>query len=812
MGSTKVVVPDYEFSGFYYADFLRRIRMYNRVNAPEITSEVAEEPFIQGERAFSLVGHYNNVLLDLAAQENLLPTARLADSVRMLLQLIDYQMRDYSPAVAELLLELAQVPTSSVLLLEAISAFETHRTEESDPISFEVLDEMYVGPANVIDAAFALILDRSGTDGKTIFGDPTVFESVSMAVAAGDLNKEVEVGNSILGNVGTFVISEVVQTGGVSRVRLAGTLGGPDPLFIPEEDLTWKIRSFSANGASSVNTAGAPYLTPWATVHVGDKLYVGSRWVMWDVLSVALQTAAAGTVGIWEYYDADNLDETPDSVYNDGSSLILNLLTLLGPLDRSGALVRVTYLPTMTSELLASSFGSGSNTVETSAFLGQTGTPSTDPADYAVGTDWNPLPNLEDGTAEFTVDGDVEFSLPQTLRENWQKVTVAGVEGFFLRFRVITAGTSPILDRVRIDGGKQYALALAVQGETVRTEPLQSSSAQANQWFDLASSPALRDTVRCFIDDGGEVEWTNLTAVGLKLLSVGPKDTCFTVDQDALGVLTVKFGDGTHGKIPALGTDNVRFVYRVNATVDGNVGANSVVVNSGGAAGASSVTNPRPASGWQEADGASEESLATVKELGPASLRAMGKATAPEDYETLALRFVNSRGSRPVVRAKAVEEGYGPKTIKLVVVGTNGVAISATDKAELEEMFNGDPLTGSGGVGQANTKTTVDNFSPRLIGPTLVVEANAALTVKLVKTRLTTFLNPTSKESDGRWVWRFGGRVPLSRIISEIFQISPGNVFDADVSLPQYDLELAEDELPFPDTAAFNVSIVTPVK
>lgn len=814
MGSTKIVVPDFQFSGFYYAELLRRIRMYNRVNSPEITSEVAEEPFIQAERAFSLVGHLNNVLLDLAAQENLLPTARLADSVRMLLKLIDYQMRDYSPATVELLLQLAQAPSASVQLLEAATLFETERTEESDPIPFEVLEESWIGPSNVIDAAFALEKDREGSDGATIFGDATALQSAAMAVSIADLGKEVEVANSALGNVGTFVLAAILQTGATSRVRLAGTLGGPDPLFIPETNLSWKLRAFGSNGASALNSAGAPYFTPWASPDKGDKLYIGSKWVMWDLLSVALQTPAAGVTGVWEYYDPDTSDETPDDVTNYGASLAFELTSLLGATDRSGALVRVTYLPTMSSELLVTAFTGGLNTVETSGFLGQTGTPSTDPADYSVGTDWNPLPNADDGTSNLTADGDVEYTLPQTLRENWQKVEVAGVEGFFLRFRVTDVGTptAPVLDTVKIDGGTQYALETAVQGETVDSEPLQSSNGQPLQWFELASDPGLRDTVACFVDEGGgEVEWENLTAAGKGLLTSGPKDRHFVVDQDALGVLTARFGDGTRGKVPPLGTDNIRFAYRVNATVDGNAGAGTVIVNSDGAALVSAVTNPRPASGWQEADGASDESLALVKEVGPASLRTGNRACAPEDYETLALNFVNSRGSRPVVRAKAVEEGYGPKTIKLVVVGTNGVAISSTDKAELEEFFNGDPVTGEGGVGQANTETVVDNFSPRLIGPTLVIEANGTLTVKAVKTRLASFLNPTSKESGGTtFVWRFGGRVPLSRIVAEIFSISPGNVFDVDVSAPAFDVELLEDELPFPDSGSFNISIVAP--
>jgi len=816
MTTTRIEVPDYQFSGFYYPEILRRLRIFNRVNAPEITSEVAEEPFIQLERAFALVGHQCNVLADLVANEVLLPTAKLQDSVRAVLKLIDYQLQDYSPAVAEILAELAQVPTASVRAVDANSLLETERTEDEEAVPFEVLDPVDVGPANVVDAAFGLEKDREGTDGATVIGDPSAFQSTSMAVSSADLNAEVEVTGSVLGNNGTFKIAEILQTGATSKVRLTGTLGGDDPLFIFEVGLNWVIRKYTSNGATQVNTPGLPYFTPWAARSAGDKLYIGSEHVMWDELDLAFQTAGASMVGVWEYYDPDLSDETPDAVTNQGTYLRVDCTSLLGSTDRRGALVKVTYLPTGTSEILVSQWAGPGNYVDTSAFLGQSGTPSTDEEDYAIGTDWNPLENVNDGSASLTQDGTVkDYTLPQTLRSNWQKVEIQGVEAFYIRFRVIsTSGPgSPVIDTVDLDGGRQWILLDVVQGETVLNEPPGSSTGLEKQEFELSTYPGLRDTVECYVDEGGgEVAWTNLTALNKSLLTSGSKDRHFVVDQNSQGILTARFGDGTRGKIPPLGVDNVRFVYRVNAAEDGNVGAGTITVNSGGAALLKSVTNPRPASGWREAEGASEESLALVKETGPASLRTGNRASAPSDYEDLALAFTTSAGTRPVVRAKAIEEGFGPKTIKLVVVGTNGVAISATVKEELERYFNGDEALGIEGVGQANTETTVVNFSPRLVTLSMVVEANAALTETLVKTRMATLLNPTATVEGGTtYVWKFGGRCPLSRIGAEVFRISPGNVFDVDISIPSADLELLEDELPLLDTAGLNVSIVAPL-
>jgi len=826
MSASKIVVPSYDFSGFYYADLLRRIRSYNRTAAPEITAEEAEEPFIQLERTFALVGHYCNALTDLAACENLWETAKLPESVRAILRHVDLDLADYSPATVSLLLELAQVPTTSVQLLPAATLFETRRTEESDAVPFEVLDERYVGPANVVDAAFGEELDRSGVDGATLADDPTLLQSVTMAAATADVGKLLDLLDSDLGNADVFSIAEIVQAGPVSRVRLTGVMGGEAPLFVAEAGLSWRIRARTANGATEVNADGAPSWTPWSAPHVGDKLYVGSAHILFERLRVELETPAVGVTGVWEYFDPERSDEAPDAVTDSGGSLRFELTTLLGSVDVRGALVRVTHLPTGTCELRESTWSGGKNVVDSATYLGQSGSPSTRPEDYAVGCDWNVIPGQVDGTSNLTVDGDVSFNtltpdgdplepVPQNLRRNWSKVAIGGVEGWFVRFRVtalLPVATGPVIDRLKIDGGRQFVLLEGTQGRSVTAEPPASSSGLPAQEFPLATAPGLRDSVRVYVDEGGgDVEWENLTQSGELLAAAGPRDRVFEVRQDAEGNLTVRFGDGTRGRVPPLGIDNLRFTYRVDANQDGNVGAGTVVVNSDGPALVKSVTNPRAASGWREADGASEQALTRAKELAPALLRAQRRACAPEDYEALAIAWRSSAGTRPVVRAKAVEEGFGPKTIKLIVVGTRGVGISAELKDELERYFNGDPDTGEAGVGATNVEVTVVNFTPRVLTPTVSIECTSALTEAAVRQALATFLSPTARTSTGTaWVWRFGGRVALSRIAAEVFGLSPGNVFDVDVLSPTVDLDLTEEELPFLDASALVVQLRAP--
>lgn len=819
MASTKIIVPDFEWmNGLYYADILRSVRTFNRVNAPEITSEVAEEPFIQLERAFALVGHLCSVLADAVAQEGLVPTAKLRDSLAVLFRLIDYQLADYSPATAELLIKLPQALTTSTQILEDNSLFETRRVEDEDPIPFEV-DSLTIGPTDVPDSAFFerrtdSVTGRggdpvTGSDLLVVTGESDVVESATANWTSADLKRLLVVTGSTLGNNRVYQIGEIVST---LQVRLAPVFGQSSVNLVSESSLSWEVRNYEADVTSDLTVASTPVTNGWGSAPVaGDKFYLGSSYVMWSEMDVVVDSAYSGISGLWEYYDPDLDNETPDAVSNQGSFLRFTVTTLLGAAEASGAMVTVTHLSSGVSETIPSTFVGGLNVVDTSSFLGQTGTPSTDAEDYSVSSIWVPLQDQTDGSSNLSKDGKVSYTLPQTTRRAWNQVEVNDVTGFFLRYRIVDPGTPSVgaIDTIDISGGDQYVLPTATQGETVTNEPLASSNGQADQTFVLSQTPVLRDSVRMFVDEGGgEVEWTNITVQNLRLVLSQSKDRHFTVEVDALGEATVTVGDGTRGKIPTIGVDNIRFEYRVNASDDGNVGADTIVVNSGGSSFVRTVTNPRSAVGWKEAEGASESSLALAKENGPASLSTLGRAVTPSDYVTKALAFETAEGTSPVVRALAIEEGFGPKTLKLVVVGTDGVSIPGDAREKLEELFNGDDEVGTEGIGAANNEVTVTNFTPRKIGLTVTIVANASLTEAAVRTALTTLLSPTATDSTGGFVWSFGGRVAMSRVACDVFQTSPGNVFDVDVA--EADVQLGDEELPLLDNSATTISIVAP--
>ncbi len=94
----EIKIPSFDFSSMYYQQILEALLEFKRVNVPELSDESPQEPLIQLLRAFALVGHLNNTLLDLVANESTLPTSRLPETIRNMLRLIDFELRPASRA------------------------------------------------------------------------------------------------------------------------------------------------------------------------------------------------------------------------------------------------------------------------------------------------------------------------------------------------------------------------------------------------------------------------------------------------------------------------------------------------------------------------------------------------------------------------------------------------------------------------------------------------------------------------------------------------------------------------------------------
>jgi hypothetical protein len=110
----------------------------------------------------------------------------------------------------------------------------------------------------------------------------------------------------------------------------------------------------------------------------------------------------------------------------------------------------------------------------------------------------------------------------------------------------------------------------------------------------------------------------------------------------------IRFGDGTQGKIPPIGIDNIKAArYSIHSGAQGDVDAGTITVvrnPSGDLAEIKSTTNAESAAGGTDA-----ETIERVKRRGPQSLKHRNRAVTYEDFEWLALE-----ASSEVVQARCL--------------------------------------------------------------------------------------------------------------------------------------------------------------
>jgi hypothetical protein len=812
-------VPSFEYSGFYFPQIAARLRRWARINAPEITNEDLREVFVQLERAFALMAHYNNVLIDMVANDMFLETARLPESIRLLLELINYRLLPASPAQVDLLGKLARTYTTTTQLLQTNRKFATRRTPDEPEIVFENTEAFNTtARTDQITDAYTLIGLRNEVIILSSL-EPDIIRSDGNFVTA-DLGRYIRVVNSVAGNeTDDLRITELLEQSGpgvYDKVRVE------EASFVSEStiSLVCTISDVSVNHAADLNS-GTP-VALFSTPSVNDKFFFGHADVMFDRFDVELDTVALGLTAVWEFYDPSETTFQPDSVVIDPAENVgttkFVLTGLLGVENRYGALVRIVHVPSGNEAKQFSIQFGGENVVYVTGYFDQD-VPSTNIGDYLIFLDWRPIDTIEDTTKTTGVtwaqDGRIVFNVPQTRDDNWQKYSLfdssAGQvkEGYFIRYRITDASggpTGPTPELIEIDKGDQYVMPRLIQGKTVEDDPLGSSSGEADQEFTLTRSPYIANSIQVFVDEGGgDIEWEEVTTFLTSLSS----DRHFVVNVQTDGTAIVVFGSGTNGRIPPLGTNNIRALYRIGGGEDGNIGANTLTVNRDGAGVFREVTNPRAGEFWVEADWNSQESLERVKQDGPLTLRTMLRAVTARDAEILARAFQTEDGVKPVERARAYEEAFGPKTIELVVAGRGGAALSSVNRGLLEDFFNGSDEFG--GILVVNHELTVTNYVPRLIGYTMTVTANEVVTEALVLQALQGLISPSAVEDDRvTYVWGFGQEVPHARVISEIFKISPGNVFNVEIASPTVDVTLASRELPLLDVVNTNVVIVPP--
>jgi predicted phage baseplate assembly protein len=159
-----------------------------------------------------------------------------------------------------------------------------------------------------------------------------------------------------------------------------------------------------------------------------------------------------------------------------------------------------------------------------------------------------------------------------------------------------------------------------------------SSSSLPSQRFVLRGTPFLDDSEAITATNGGYTRVENF-------LSSTATDRHYIVEVTATGRAQLRFGNGNNGEIPQ-GT--IAVSYKLGGGSDGNVDAGQITRLVGvletisGARVVASVTNPAASSG-----GIQRETLASIKQKGPASTKATDRTVGKDDYE---IRAVNVAG------------------------------------------------------------------------------------------------------------------------------------------------------------------------
>lgn len=813
-----IQIPTIDYVGLYYADILKMLVQYRRRNVPEITDENEYEPFTQLERSFSLTGHYNSVMLDIVANESLLTTSKLLESVRNHLRLIGYDLSLATPASTDVIYELSKIFTAQTEFVPQGASVRTEETEEKEAIIYEAVETYTIDRTDQLSYAFgwisASITVINNTfetgDSVTVNAIPFIYGTHFSAGADTDVTAinianaiNTSTNDNIFGKIKAIVVGSVVYLINLddSTEITVSKNDGATP------NLTVSSGTFTSNLASILNTDGV-FSTPWSAPKPGDCLYLAHKHIQIDRIRFAMNTFATGITGVWEYYDGELEDESPISVQNLGSTLKIDIGSLLPDgIDYTGAIVRVKLQETSAYEDCVSFYESGKNYIVTSELLGQS-SPSTTAGDYVIGANWQPLLELVDNTSNMTADGDVDFLLPEDIGVEWIQQTVNSLyNGYYLRYRIVSVSTptAPIIDRIKIDEGAQYLKVAVTQGQTRSEDPLGSSNGDSDQEFELTYAPLIPGSLVVEVDEG-----TGFTAWSQKanFLSSNSNSKDYTLEVKADDTATIKFSDGIRGKIPALGVDNIRCSYRIGADQDGNVGAKTIIVNKEGISFVNRIWNPRQATGWTAKEGSTEEDLARVKIEGPASIRVLDRAISASDVEYLASNYKDSNGSKIVSRAKSFEETFGVKTLEAIVVGTGGNQLSVAQRQELENYFNGNKTLNIEGVAAMNHEVTVVNYSKRLINVTATVYGGNKTEIE---NAIRAFIHPEAKYNDGvTYRWKFSTatnteyfRVALLYAI--IYEVDPTNITNVIINSPASDVALLLRELPMAGTISITV-------
>lgn len=318
----------------------------------------------------------------------------------------------------------------------------------------------------------------------------------------------------------------------------------------------------------------------------------------------------------------------------------------------------------------------------------------------------------------------------------------------------------------------------AIQAETIKDEILGSSDGTTGQSFTLTKTPIISEDIwineirtiseeeRKDILEKGEYDARETKDekgnVIEFLVKWKPVEDLLTSSKDDRHYEIhkvpgeVKFGDGVYGKIPPIGTDNIKTNYRTGGGSKGNVRAYEIKDLKTSIPFLDKAFNPLSASGGTEVEG-----IEKTIERGPQVLKHRNRAITAQDFEQIACQ-----ASRAIARAKCLpnfdnQGQFKPGWVTIVVIpqsNENSPRLSLQLKREVGNY-----------VREHSANTVIEMNHLHVSEPVYVeVSVNTALIAlsmdvipaveKKVFSRLREFLNPLTGGYQRRG-WEFG-RMP----------------------------------------------------
>ena len=288
---------------------------------------------------------------------------------------------------------------------------------------------------------------------------------------------------------------------------------------------------------------------------------------------------------------------------------------------------------------------------------------------------------------------------------------------------IIPAGN---LGNEKDESGNYLYTVKVVQGITINSELIGSSTGSPNQSFTLGYTPAILDSITIIIDEGsGFIEWNRVDSfIDSTATSM---DYTVVINENDEAVIT--FGDGVFGKIPLEHSNGIFCSYRIGGGTQGNVGANKICLLDSNLALVAGTFNPDTA----EVEGLDKETLAEIKKNAPNAYRVKWGALTTKDFAD-----VISTNFPEVERVASYVNEDNPQDLDIYILLKNDEPLTVITINEILSIFDenkgGRKIVGAGKI----------NLLPAIKVP---VDISATLAVKnrysfeSVKRQVESFIN-----------------------------------------------------------------------